>query len=91
MKFFILNNNDKESDKEIITSSLKKNEEVIKQKIKSTKEFFDEMNIYEMHSESECSEDEDIHALIIISLIDRFNIIEVEPDENCFFRVLSRS
>ena len=45
------------------------------------------MIIYEMHSESECSNNKDIQTLIITSLIDRFNIIEEESDTNFHFRV----
>ena len=87
IKKIIFNNNDREIDKEIFTASLKKNGDVIKKRIKSTKDLFDEMIIYEMHRESECSKNKDIQTLIITSPINRFNIIEEESDTNFYFRV----
>ena len=47
------------------------------------------MAINEILSESEWSENGDILASIITSLIDKFNITE-ESDGNCLFRALSR-
>ena len=48
------------------------------------------MIIHGMLSKSECSDDESIQASIIISLTDKFDIIEEESDEDCLFRALSR-
>ena len=43
-----------------------------------------------MHSESECSETEDVQTSIITALTYIFDIIYEEPDENWLFRTLSR-
>ena len=48
------------------------------------------MIIYEMFSESECSDNENIQASIITSLTDKFDIIKEEPDGNFLFRALNR-
>ena len=43
-----------------------------------------------MHSESECSETENVQASIITALIDIFDIIYEDPDGNWLFKALSR-
>ena len=43
-----------------------------------------------MHSESKCSETEDVQASIITALTDIFDIIYEEPDWKWLFRALSR-
>ena len=55
-----------------------------------SKWYFWEMIFYEIHSESECSKDEDIQASIITSLIGRFNRIEKKRDGIGFFRAICK-
>ena len=43
-----------------------------------------------MHSESECSETEDVHVSIITAQNDMLDIIYKEPDGNWLFKALSR-
>ena len=47
---------------------------------KSNDELLDLITIHEMHSESECSQTEDVQASIITALTDMFDIIYKEPD-----------
>ena len=74
----------------MIINSLIKIEEEKKSQIKYNEELLDRMAIHEILSESEWPENGDIHASIITSLTDKFNITEEEPDGNCLFRALSR-
>ena len=48
------------------------------------------ITIHEIHSESECSEIEDVQASIITALTDMLDIIYDWPDGNWLFRALSR-
>ena len=81
----VFSQNELTNEEEVIDTWLKYNKEATNKKHKSSEEILDGMIIYEMLSESECSDDESIQASIITSLTDKFDIIEEESDGNCFF------
>ena len=78
-----------DSEEEIIDTTQKSRTQS-KKIFKSNDELLDLIKIYEIHSESECSETEDVQASMFTALTDIFDIIYEESVENWQFRSLSR-
>ena len=74
-----------DSEEEIIDATQKSRTQS-KKISRSSDEILDLITIHEMHSESECSETENVQAFIITALTDMFDITYEEPDGNWLFR-----
>ena len=83
-KKYVFDNSQIEDSEEETTYTTHKSRTQFKKIFNSNDKLLNLITIHEMHSESECSETENVHASIITALTDMSKITYEEPDGNYF-------